>query len=76
MRSIQLTLDEDLANEINLVASQLKITRSALVRQALSQACLQLREKEQERRHQKGYARLPIDSDEFTDWENEQVWVG
>jgi hypothetical protein len=28
-----------------------------------------------EQQHQAGYSRQPVTPDEFSDWENEQIWI-
>jgi len=75
MRTVQMTLDEDLVAEIDKVAKQLGTTRSALTRDALRAALDRIREKEMERKHREGYIRKPVKDGEFSDWETEQVWV-
>lgn len=75
MKTVQMTLDEDLVAEVDKVAKQLGTTRSALTRKALRSALARLREKEMERKHQMGYKNKPAKHNEFVDWEDEQVWV-
>jgi len=74
MKTVQMTLDEDLVAEIDKAAKKLKTTRSALTRDALRAALRKIREKELEQRHRKGYQRKPVKPEEFSDWENEIVW--
>lgn len=74
MKTVQMTLDEDLVAEIDRVAKKLKTTRSALTRDALRAALRRLREKELEEKHRKGYQRKPVKPEEFSEWEDEQVW--
>ncbi|MGA1875554.1 MAG: CopG family transcriptional regulator [bacterium] len=75
MKTVQMTLDEDLVAEVDKAAKQLGITRSALTREALRSALARLREKEMERQHRQGYLNKPAKPDEFSDWEDEQVWI-
>jgi len=75
MKTVQMTLDEDLVAEVDKVAKKLGTTRSALTRHALRAALNRIREKEMERKHREGYIRKPVKHGEFSDWEAEQVWV-
>lgn len=75
MKTVQMTLDEALVEEVDRAAQTLGTTRSAFTRDALRDALVRLREKELEEKHREGYARLPVREGEFSDWENEQAWV-
>ena len=75
MRTVQMTLDEDLVSAVDKAAKQLGTTRSAFAREALRDALRRVRVKELEQRHQEGYARRPVKRGEFSVWEREQVWV-
>jgi metal-responsive CopG/Arc/MetJ family transcriptional regulator len=70
-----MTLDDALVQEIDQVVKQLGTTRSAFVRDALCAALAQVRRQVMEQKHQAGYARKPVTPDEFSDWEDEQVWI-
>ncbi len=74
MKTVQMTLDEDSIAEVDRIATQLGSTRSAFTREALRQAIKQIELEKRERKHREGYARRPISSEEFSDWEEEQVW--
>ena len=74
MKTVQMTLDEDLIAEVDRIATQLGSTRSAFTRQALRQEIKRIELAEKERKHREGYARQPATADEFSDWEDEQVW--
>ena len=74
MKTVQMTLDEALIAEVDRIATQLGSTRSAFTREALRQAIKQIELEEKERKHREGYARQPVVSEEFSDWEDEQVW--
>lgn len=76
METIQLTLDEPLLAEIDKVTRSLAMTRSAFVRVALEWALRNQQIIALEQRHAQGYARLPVASDEVSEWESEQVWGG
>jgi metal-responsive CopG/Arc/MetJ family transcriptional regulator len=70
-----MTLDDALVQEIDQVVKQLGTTRSAFTRDALRAALAQVRRQAMEQQQQAGYARQPVTPDEFSDWEDEQVWV-
>ncbi len=74
MRTVQMTLDEDLVRTVDKVARDLHTTRSAFAREALRQAVTRFRERMLEQRHREGYRRNPVAADEFTAWEKEQKW--
>ncbi|MBM3225039.1 MAG: ribbon-helix-helix protein, CopG family [Candidatus Tectomicrobia bacterium] len=74
MRTVQMTLDDTLVQEIDHVVKQLGTTRSAFTRQALRAALAQVRRQAREQQHREGYARLPVTLDEFSNWEDEHVW--
>ncbi len=74
MKTVQMTLGEDLVSEVDRVAEQIGTTRSEFTRRALQEAIARLREKEMERRQREGYRRKPVKPGEFSDWESEQAW--
>lgn len=74
MKTVQMTLEEDLVDQVDRAAHTLGTTRSAFTRDALREALVRLREREMERRHRAGYERRPVVPGEFSDWEDEQVW--
>jgi metal-responsive CopG/Arc/MetJ family transcriptional regulator len=75
MKTVQMTLDENLIASVDKLAKRLGTTRSAFTRQALKTALREVRMNELERKHREGYKRKPIKRGEFSDWEAEQVWV-
>ena len=75
MKTVQMTLDEDLIASVDKVAKSLGTTRSAFTRQALKSALMEARIKKLERKHREGYKRRPVRHEEFGVWESEQVWV-
>lgn len=75
MKTVQMTLDENLIASVDKVAKHLGTTRSAFARQALKNALREVRTNELERKHREGYRRKPVKRGEFEDWEAEQVWV-
>ena len=74
MRTVQLTLDGPLVEEVDEVAKRLGTSRSAFTRDALRAALTRLRTEELETRHREGYAADPVEPDEVRDWGEEQVW--
>ena len=75
MKTVQMTLDENLISSVDKMAKRLGTTRSAFTRQALKAALREIRMAELERKHREGYKRKPVKRREFGDWEAEQVWV-
>ena len=74
MRTIQMTLDDDLVKEVDRVSKQLHTNRSAFTRKALRDALARHNLKQLERKHRQGYERQPVTADEFSVWETEQDW--
>jgi metal-responsive CopG/Arc/MetJ family transcriptional regulator len=74
MRTVQLTLDEDLVEQVDALAARLGTSRSAFTRQALREALAQRRVRAKERRHRLGYQKKPAGKKEFSVWHGEQVW--
>ena len=75
MKTVQMTLDEDLITSVDKVVKRLGTTRSGFTRQALKAALREVRMNELERKHREGYERKPVRRGEFDVWEAEQVWV-
>lgn len=75
MRTVQMTLDEDLLRTVDKVVKKLGTTRSAFTRQALKAAIREVRMNALEQKQREGYKRKPVKQEEFSDWEREQVWV-
>lgn len=74
MRTIQMTLDDDLVKDVDRVVKKLKTTRSAFTRKALKEAIKQVNIGLLEEKHKKGYQRCPVGKSEFSVWESEQEW--
>jgi hypothetical protein len=74
MRTIQMTLDDELVVAVDQVVKKLKTTRSAFARKALRDAVKQVTIAMLEDKHKKGYGRYPVDETEFDLWESEQAW--
>jgi len=74
MKTIQMTLDEELVAAVDHLVQRLKTTRSAFARDALREALAKYRVKELEQKHRLGYQRHPVNSGEFDIWQTEQQW--
>ena len=74
MRTIQMTLDDDLVKAVDRISKKLHTSRSAFTRNALREALARYNLEQLERKHRQGYERLPAASDEFSVWETEQAW--
>ncbi len=74
MRTIQMTLDDDLVKAVDRVSKQLHTNRSAFTRKALRAALSHYNLEQLERKHRQGYERQPVVTDEFSVWETEQAW--
>lgn len=74
MRTIQMTLDDDLVKSVDRVSKLLNTSRSAFTRKALREALANYNLEQLERKHREGYERNPILADEFSVWEAEQDW--
>ena len=74
MKTVQMTLDEDLVEEVDRVARQMGASRSSFTRDALRTALERQRIRELERRHREGYLRHPVQPGELWDEEDEPDW--
>jgi metal-responsive CopG/Arc/MetJ family transcriptional regulator len=74
MRTVQLTLDEELVESVDKVAAELGTSRSGFTRDALRAALARARERALERKHREGYRRKPVKRGEFGLGLEEQAW--
>jgi metal-responsive CopG/Arc/MetJ family transcriptional regulator len=74
MRTIQMTLDDNLVKSVDRVSKELCTTRSAFARKALRDALLRYSLEKQEQKHRRGYEKYPVSAGEFLVWEPEQDW--
>ena len=74
MRTIQMTLDNDLVENVDYIVKSLKTSRSAFTREALRDAIKKYDVKLMEEQHRKGYESFPVGDDEFSGWKDEQAW--
>jgi metal-responsive CopG/Arc/MetJ family transcriptional regulator len=73
MKTIQMTINPDLLDDVDAVVNELGTNRSAFMRHALQMALREHVIHKQEARHAAGYARHPIQAGEFDGWEDEQI---
>jgi metal-responsive CopG/Arc/MetJ family transcriptional regulator len=73
MRTIQMTLDEDLVQAVDRVVKQLRTNRSAFTRKALRAALARYDIEQSENKHRRGYERYPVNVEEFSVWEGDPV---
>lgn len=74
MRTIQMTIDDDLVREVDRVAKQLNTNRSAFTRKALREALDRHSIEQLEKQHRTGFEKRPVAENEFSEWEAEQEW--
>jgi len=74
MRTVQMTLDDDLIEEVDMIVKKLKTSRSEFTRKAIRNAIINIKERELEKKHRKGYLNHPVKKNEFRIWEKEQNW--
>lgn len=74
MKTVQMTLDEELLERVDELAKRLATTRSALTRQALARVVEFYRVQDLEKAHRVGYEAQPVGEAEFSVWEAEQAW--
>ena len=74
MRTIQMTLDDELVDSVDRVIKKLGTSRSAFTRNALRETIDRIRLSELEEKHRRGYEKNPVSDSEFSVWESEQDW--
>ena len=74
MKTVQMTLDEDLLREVDRLTKELRTTRSAFTRAALQRAIARETIRKLEEKHRLGYLRKPVKPGEFDIFEKEQKW--
>ena len=75
VKTIQMTLDEDLLKDVDKIITKLQTTRSEFIRRAMHNLLKELKTRDLEESHRKGYKKYPVKPDEFDIWKNEQEWV-
>ena len=74
MRTVQMTIDDDLVKAVDRAARQLRTNRSAFTRQALQDALDRYNLEQLEGKHRRGYEQNPVGAGEFSVRETEQAW--
>ena len=74
MKTIQMTLDDDLVEDVDKIVKKLKTNRSAFTRVALRNAITNINVSKLENKHRRGYEAHPVSKGEFGIWEKEQDW--
>ena len=74
MKVIQITMDSDLAAQVDECAQRLGATRSGFTRRPLRAALQRYNEKHLEERHRAGYRRFPSEPGEFSVREDDRTW--
>ena len=74
MKTVQVTLEPELVDEVDRAVARLGTSRSGFTRDALRRSLARLEREALERRHREGYARHPVEPGEFDAWEDEQAW--
>jgi metal-responsive CopG/Arc/MetJ family transcriptional regulator len=75
MKTVQMTLDEELLEAVDRAVRKLGTSRSAFARAALKEALCRVHARAQEQKHREGYRRRPVQRGEFNVWEAEQAWT-
>jgi metal-responsive CopG/Arc/MetJ family transcriptional regulator len=74
MAAIQVELDDELLKAANQAAQRKKLSRSALIREALSAHLVRLHKLDLEDQDRRGYATKPQTSREIRRWEGIASW--
>ena len=74
MKTVQMTLEDELVAAVDRTVQELRTTRSAFARDALRAALQRHREVALEEQHRSGYRDHPVTVKEFGVWEEEQEW--
>ena len=74
MKTVQMTLEEDLVRSVDRLVKRIHTTRSAFTRNALRDALRRFNVSRLENQHRKGYEIRPVNKQEFSVWEEEHAW--
>ena len=74
MKTIQMTIDETLLEQVDQASLSSGVARSAFIRQALEHELRERKIAELEQKQIAGYKKHPVVTGEFDIWEAEQVW--
>ena len=65
MKTIQLTLDDDLLDRVNQMIAQQQTSLTLFIKESLIHYLHKLKIKEMEKQHREGYSEHPIEKGEF-----------
>ena len=74
MKTIQMTIDENLLADVDRAVDEMGTNRSLFIRNALQSALRQHAVEKLEERHAAGYTEQPPADDEVVEWASEQLW--
>ena len=74
LKTIQMTIDDQLLKAVDKLTRRRKSTRSAFIRHAVEAEIRREQVRELEIRHADGYLRKPVARGEFDVWTDEQEW--
>lgn len=74
LKTIQMTIDDDLLERVDELSDSIGMARSAFIRQALELALREFHVVDLEQRQIAGYQRQPVVASEFDVWEDDQAW--
>ncbi|GIK58716.1 MAG: ribbon-helix-helix protein, CopG family [Chloroflexi bacterium] len=74
VKTIQMTIDETLLQQVDRTVRDLNTTRSAFIRLALEQALRQYQVRRLEECDEVGYTAVPAAATETDEWATEQEW--
>ena len=74
MKTIQMTIDETLLQQVDQTVAGLNTTRSAFIRLALEQALQQYQVRRLQEKDEAGYTAVPASAPDSDEWMTEQVW--
>ncbi|MEK6606863.1 MAG: ribbon-helix-helix protein, CopG family [Myxococcota bacterium] len=74
MKAIQIMMDPVDLQAIDQAAKQTGLDRSKFIRKAVARLLAEMRRRELEATHRRGYVRKPQRKDEVAAWEELQAW--
>jgi metal-responsive CopG/Arc/MetJ family transcriptional regulator len=74
MKTIQMTIDETLLQQVDQTVEDIGTSRSAFIREALEQALHRYHIRQLEEQDAAGYIRIPAQASETEEWVTEQSW--
>jgi metal-responsive CopG/Arc/MetJ family transcriptional regulator len=74
MKTIQMTIDEQLLEQVDEAVETLNTNRSAFIREALEQVLKEYRIRLMDEQVAEAYTRIPDDVSEVEIWREAQVW--